>query len=199
LRTAWSAAVVRYWGQARGSSPVQVRTDLSTLADRELLVLGPDIEQITFHELQHSYLLLQVDDLALLHADLLAAYQALLPAAGTGWWRLPDGEPYIWDHLLHHLYGAGDRAGAISTVTDLAYLAKRIALVGPPAVESDLAEASAVHLDDPRIGWLRRWLARHTQLFEGLDDPADVAATLAGRLTDPPAGIDLHRLDPLLH
>ena len=51
------AAVARYWGQLRGSSPGQVHTDLRTLADRELLIL--DRDEIAFHDLQHSYLLLQ--------------------------------------------------------------------------------------------------------------------------------------------
>ena len=189
------AAVARYWGQLRGRSPGQVHTDLRALADRGLLIV--DRDEIAFHDLQHSYLLLQVDHLALLHADVLAGYRGLLPA-GTGWWRLPAGELYIWDHLLHHLHGAGDRTEAASTVTDLAYLAKRIALAGPHAAETDLAEASAVLPDDPRIGWLRRWLAQHGHLFAGLADPADVAVTLAGWLVGPPAGIDRYRLDPLL-
>ena len=186
------AAVARYWGQLRGSSPGPVHTDLQMLADRELLIL--DRDEIAFHDLQHSYLLLQADNLALLHADLLAGYQALLPAAGTGWWRLPADEPYIWDHLLHHLHGAGDRAGAASTLTDLAYLARRIALAGPHAAETELTQASVVLPDDPRIGWLRRWLAQHAHLFAGLADLADVAVTLAGWLAPacrdrpPPAG-----------
>ena len=190
------AAVSRYWGRLRGVPPGQVRAELQMLADRELLTL--DRDEIAFHDLQHSYLLLQADDLALLHDGLLAGYRALLAPAGTGWWQLPAGEPYIWDHLLYHLLGAGDRSGAASTVTDLAYLAKRIALAGPHAAETDLAQAAAVHLDDPRIGWLRRWLARHAHLLAGLADPADVAVTLAGWLASPPAGIDRHRLDPLL-
>ena len=190
------AAVSRYWGRLRGVPPGQVRAELQMLADRELLIL--DRDEIAFHDLQHSYLLLQADDLALLHAGLLAGYRALLAPAGTGWWRLPAGEPYIWDHLLYHLLGAGDRSGAASTVTDLAYLARRIALAGPHAAETDLAQAAAVHLGDPRIGWLRRWLARHAHVLAGLADPADVAVTLAGWLASPPAGIDRHRLDPLL-
>ena len=65
---------------ARQSRPAQVRADLQTLADRELLIL--DRDEIAFHDLQHSYLLLQADDLALLHDDLLAGYQALLAPAG---------------------------------------------------------------------------------------------------------------------
>jgi hypothetical protein len=166
------------------------------LADRELLTL--DRDEIAFHDLQHSYLLLQADNLALLHDGLLAGYRELLPAVGTGWWRLPTSEPYIWDHLLYHLLGAGDRSGAASTVTNPAYLAKRIALAGPHAAETDLDQAAAVHLDDPRIGWLQRWLARHAHVLAGLTDPADVAVTLVGWLASPPAGIDRHRLDPLL-
>ena len=166
------------------------------LADRELLVL--DRDEIAFHDLQHSYLLLQVDDLALLHDGVLAGYRALLAPGGAGWWGLPAGEPYIWDHLLYHLLGAGDRSGAASTVTDLAFLTRRIALAGPHAAETDLAQAAAMHLGDPRIGWLRRWLARHAHVLAGLADPADVAVTLAGWLASSPAGIDCHRLDPLL-
>ena len=190
------AAVARYWGQLRGSSPRQVHADLLALADRRLLILNRD--EITFHDLHHSYLLLQADNMTLLHADLLAGYRGLLPAAGTGWWRLPVGEPYIWDHLLYHLRGAGDRSGTANTVTDLAYLAVRIALAGSHDTESDLAQAAAVLPDDPRIAWLRRWLAQHAHLFAGLADLAEVAATLAGWLVGPPAGIDRHRLDPLL-
>jgi hypothetical protein len=190
------AAVSRYWGRLRGASPGQVRAELGTLADRELLTL--DRDQIALHDLHHSYLLLQAVDLALLHDGLLASYRALLPPAGTGWWQLPASEPYIWDHLLYHLLGAGDRSGATGTVTDLAYLAKRIALAGPHAAETDLAQAAAVHLDDPRIGRLQRWLARHAHVLAGLADPADVAVTLAGWLASPPAGLDRHRLDPLL-
>ena len=190
------AAVSRYWGRLRGISPRQVHAELRMLADRELLTL--DRDAIGFHDLQHSYLLLRADDLALLHDGLLAGYRALLAPADAGWWQLPVGEPYIWDHLLYHLLGAGYRSGVASTVTDLAFLAKRIALAGPHAAETDLAQAAGAHLSDPRIGWLQGWLARHAHVLAGMAEPADVAVTLAGWLASPPAGIDRHRLDPLL-
>ena len=77
------AAVSRYWGRLRGVPPGQVRAELQMLADRELLVL--DRDEIAFHDLQHSYLLLQADDLALLHDGLLAGYR-VLPARPA-----PDG------------------------------------------------------------------------------------------------------------
>ena len=35
-------------------------------------------------------------------------------------------------------------------------------------------------------------------VLAGLADPADVAMTVAGWLASPPAGLDRHRLDPLL-
>ena len=190
------AAVCRYWEHAYGRSTAQVYADLRVLADRELLDLGQ--EEIGFHDLQHSYLLLQADTLALLHAGLLASYQAVLPSPADGWWWLPSGEPYIWDHLLYHLLGAGDRIGAARVVTDLAYLAMRIALAGPHAAETDLAQASAVHLDEPLTDWLRRWLAQHAHLLTGLADPAQVAVTVAGWLGSPPAGINRRQLEPLL-
>ena len=76
------AAVSRYWGQLRGVPAGQVRAELGMLADRELLVL--DRDEVAFHDLQHSYLLLQADDLALLHDGLLAGYRALLARLGPG-------------------------------------------------------------------------------------------------------------------
>jgi WD domain, G-beta repeat len=83
-------------------------------------------------------------------------------------------------------------------VTDLAFLAKRVALAGRHAAETDLAQAADAHLGDPRIGWLQGWLARHAHVLAGLADPADVAVTLAGWLASPPAGIGGHGLDRLL-
>lgn len=29
------------------------------------------------------------------------------------WWRLPVGEPYIWDYVVQHLCGAGERRVAL--------------------------------------------------------------------------------------
>ena len=99
------AAVVRYWGQLRGRTPDGTRKDLRRLHDRGLLIL--DGEQISFHDLQHDYLLLRAEDLTGLHERLLDAYRAVLPGGQDRWFDLPPDEPYIWDHLLHHLRGAG--------------------------------------------------------------------------------------------
>ena len=184
------AAVARYWRQLRDAPPEQTRAELQMLAGRELLTL--DADEIAFHDLQHDYLLLRVDDLSLRHADLLAIYRALLPPDGSGeWWQLPRDEPYIWDHLIHHLSGAGNGAEIVATVTDLAYLTMRIALGGQHAAEDDLALA-LTHCSyqlpgDDRL--LRPLLSRIRQsidLLERCDSRESFCPTLAGRLQDAP-------------
>jgi WD domain, G-beta repeat len=201
------AAAARYWGRLRGSSPEQAERDLARLARARLLLLAEGGEggegTVSFHDLQHDYLLLHTADLPVLHADLLAAYQQLLPDKADGWWQLPPGEPYIWDHLAHHLRGAGDRAGLLATVTDPAYLLARIAQGGPWAAEADLARAAATAPADQRIDWLRGWIARHTHLLTGPATATDLAPTalawqIAGPQTAPVPGLDAARMLPLL-
>ncbi|MGH3569417.1 MAG: WD40 repeat domain-containing protein [Pseudonocardia sp.] len=105
--------------------------------------------------------------LAHLHTELLAAYRALLPDNGPeDWWRLPVEEPYIWDHLVEHLRGAGAYPALAATVTDPCYLTQRIILgSGPHAAETDLAHAATALPADPVIGWWRAWIARHAHLL----------------------------------
>jgi WD40 repeat protein len=190
------AAVARYWQQLYGITPRQTLAGLQTLANMSLLVL--DSDEIALHDLQHDFLLLHVDDLSLRHADLLTAYQQLLPPISDGWWQLPLAEPYIADHLLYHLAEAGFRDVLVATATDLLYLTARLARSGPRAVETDLRTASRLTPNNAQISWLCRWLARNGHLFTGFDDPADLAPTLASSLADVPAGIDQERLRSLL-
>jgi WD40 repeat protein len=190
-------AVTRFWMRRRGITAEAVRADLAILAEAELLRLTDD--QITFHDLQHDYLVLQADDLAVLHTDLLAVYRQLLPERGRGgWWQLPSDEPYIGDHLVYHLGLARDRAGVQATVTDVAYLAGRIAYRGTHAAEADLISAAEIIGDDARIGWLRHWLARHGHLFTRLVPVGDVAAAMRCWLRNAAPGIEVEWLDPLL-
>jgi len=90
------------------SSTSGARTQLKQLAARELLTFSSDA--IAFHDLQRAFLLLRAGDVRLLHADLLATYRA--PRGSDEWAELPPDEPYIWEHLLYHLRGAGDGAQA---------------------------------------------------------------------------------------
>jgi len=205
------AAITRYWAHTRGRSIEGVRGDLRDLAAASVLSLdeGADGAAVVgFHDLQHDYLLLHAPNLAELHTGLLTAYRALLLDQGRdGWWQLPAGEPYIWDHLIAHLRGAGEHPIVASTVTDPAYLVRRIDLSGPHAAEADLTRAAAVLPTHERISWWRDWLGRHAHLLTRADRVADtdstvgVAPTMLAWLTAagaPPAGVDVDRLRPLL-
>ena len=133
------------------------------------------------------------------------------------WWRLPAQEPYIWDHLIEHLRGAGNRRELAATVTDPAYLAHRIAAGGPHAAEADLARAAAVLPEHPLITWWQSWISRHahhlapdeTTHDHRTNDSDDTAATSRGLAVAPtllawlraddarPPQIDLTRLETL--
>ena len=89
-----------------------------------------------------------------------------------GWWRLPPGEPYIGEHLAGHLRGAGLHEELRATVTDPAYLARRVDAAGVYAAEADLAQAAAVWPADGAVAWWRGWLTRHAHLLAPAGGPS---------------------------
>ena len=213
----------RYWAHTR--NPTGTRSRADTALDLQRLaaagVLQHQDGHIGFHDLQYDYLLLHAPAPGELHAALVAAYRALLPdtspagarvdgAGGSGWWRLPPGEPYIADHLAAHLRGAGWYAELRATVTDPAYLARRVDAGGVYAAEADLAQAAEVYPGDGAVAWWRGWLARHAHLLgparaggAGGGDArgvGGVAATFATWLRADTTGREHHvepdRLDP---
>jgi WD40 repeat protein len=201
------AAITRYWAHTRTRSAEDTARDLDALAAAN--VLRVDGDAVAFHDLQHDYLLLHAPRLALLHAGLLDAYRALLPTDGRDqWWRLPVEEPYLWDHLVAHLRGAGERRELAATVTAPAYLAQRIAMDGPHAAEADLSRATLTLPTHHLIAWWRGWIGRHAHLLTH-DDRIDsnsghgdtVAPTMRAWLAADqslPEGVDPDRLAPLL-
>jgi hypothetical protein len=196
------AAVGRLWSHLYGSSREQTRARLDRLAALNLLSAHPD--GIAFHDLQREFLLLKTGDLRARHVELLTAYRRLLPAGG-GWADLPVDEPYIWDHVLFHLRGAGDGAGIRALACDLAWTVMRCFTSGTYAAETDLRLAASLYPEDPGIGWLLRLLAQSSHLLApasqpdaGTPAPADLAVALASRLRDAPAPLDAHALSSLL-
>ena len=181
------AALERYWRYLFDSSPGEVRATSWSSSPSASCSLRRTT-QLAFHDLQRDFLLLHVDDLAVLHADLLAAYRALLPDDRPAGRQLPPSEPYIWEHLLYHLRGAGRRRGdRRRRSATCAYLAVRSFRSGPYAAETDLRQAAELHPDHPAIAWLLRLFAQSGHLFAGHARLGDLAATLASRTQHAPA------------
>ena len=189
------AAVSRLWSHLSGTSAQDTGARLEKLAGRSLLTVQDD--GVRFHDLQREFLLLHIEELTLAHADLLAAYRALLPP-GASWARLPLDEPYIWDNLVYHLRAAGDGAAIRAVVCDLAWIAMRSFRGGPYPAETDLRLAVRLYPEHAGIGWLLRLLTQWGHLFTQHATVEDLAATLASRVHDAPDPIDAEKLRALL-
>ena len=189
-------AVGRVWSHLFDSSEQDTRSRLDRLGARRLLTFERDA--VRFHDLQREFLLLNTEQLALMHADLLSAYRTLLPTADSSWAELPSDEPYIWEHLIYHLRGAGDGPAIVALVTDLAYLALRCWHNGPYAAESDLRQAAELYPDREAIGWLLRFFTQWGHLLAAVPTIGDLAATLASRTQQAPPTINSVTLRPLL-
>jgi hypothetical protein len=180
------AAVARLWSHLAAGSAEETAARLDELAARSLLTVHG--HGVSFHDLQREFLLLHTENLPLGHADLLAAYRALLPPGGS-WAQLSPDEPYIWDHLVFHLRGAGDGAAVQAMACDLGWVAARSFQGGPYAAESDLQQAAALFPDHAGIGWLLRMLAQWGHLLTEHPRVGDLAVTLASRTREaPPVG-----------
>jgi WD40 repeat protein len=189
-------AIARFWSQLWGMTLEETRMQLEELAARELLSL--DDEMIAIHDLQHDFLLLRVNDLSVLHADLLGAYRTLLPSPSSPWRHLPRREPYIWEHLLHHLHGAGYAAEIRRTASDLGYLAVRAFRSGPHGADSDLRQAADIFPDSSVLRWLLCLFTQWGHLLVEHGALAGLAATLATRIQGAPAALDVATLESLL-
>ena len=190
-------AVQRLWSHLYDSTPDETRERLRLLAARRLLSF--DDEAISFHDLQRAFIRIQVDDLSLQHAGLLAAYRALLPSPSGSWAQLPPEEPYIWEHLVYHLRGAGDNHSVTTLVCDLAYLARRCFHAGSEAAALDLRQAAELFPDNFSIDWLLRLFTQWGHLFAEQSTISDLGATII-RFTrdDAPRGVDTRALDRML-
>ena len=140
-----------------------------------------------FHDLQREFLLLQAEDLALLHADLLAAYRALLPAKDSSWAQLPEDEPYIREHLST-TSAAPATAPPSSRLSPISPTSPSGAFAsGPYAAESDLRQAAdAVPRHRGRLAGCAS-SPNGATLFADQPTVGDLAATLWSRTADAPA------------
>jgi WD40 repeat protein len=92
-------AICTLWGHTGRIEPDVSRDLLRRLHRRALLTLHEDGSGISFHDLQHDFLRLNIPSLVKGHAALVDAYRA---GAVFGWASGPD-DGYFFQHLPRHL------------------------------------------------------------------------------------------------
>jgi hypothetical protein len=147
-----------YWRTTGGLSASAVERLCLDLADLSLLEEyqpGPD-GHLSVHDVLLGYLRRRVGNsrLTVLHRALLDGYRQTLPkpdasaGARTAWWAMGDDEPYVWNHLAHHLKEAGKDGGyeaeeLEALVCDLRWVVAKLQHLGPPAMDADLTLAGS--------------------------------------------------------
>jgi WD40 repeat protein len=126
-------AICTLWRHTGRMEPDVSRDLLRRLHRRALLTLHEDGSGISFHDLQHDFLRLNIPSLVKGHAKLVEAYRAVVPA---GWASGPD-DGYFFQHLPQHLT-ASDRLDELKALLcDYRCLAAKLGATNIASVLSD--------------------------------------------------------------
>jgi WD40 repeat protein len=201
------ATLERYWAATGGLDAHGVERLCRHLAALHLVQdYRLDPPRLRLHDVVRDYLRRRAGDaLPGMHRALVDAHRRTLPTEGgrTCWWKLPGGEPYLWDHLAGHLYAAsgGEQDELAALVCDLRWVEARLRRFGPAATAADLTLA-----DTPTAARLRQVIRQSAHLLAPLEPAHALGATLLSRLDGTPgldavthpyrAGLALPRLAP---
>ncbi len=157
--------------------PLDVEEFASRLFDLSLL-RNFDLRSgtIRLHDVIRAYLLKKGEShLAKWHRRLLDACR---PASGR-WPDLPRDESYLWNHLVHHLIGAGQSGHCRSLLLDFQYLRSKLTATDVNALLADYAvfaeKETELRLVRDALQLSAHVLARH---------PNELSGQLLGRLLD---------------
>jgi WD40 repeat protein len=145
---------------------------LLRLHRRALLLHSEDGKRISFHDLQHDFLRLNVTSLAKAQAALIDAYRAV---AAAGWARGPD-DGYFFQHLLQHLAAADLRDDLKALLCNHDWLGVKLRATDVAGVlaDYDLAEK------EPDFSLIQH--AIRLSIPALLRDPVHLPSQLLGRL-----------------
>jgi WD40 repeat protein len=179
--TAAPAAMLHAWWTHEGMDELDVIEVLDDLVDRSLLRVD-EHHAYTLHDVQRDFLVMRTEDVRPLHSRWLAAFAPRKPDG----WAAAEDDGYLFDHLGHHLRGAGREDEWRRLLVSFSWLERKTRVRGFPAVLLDLAAYST----DSAIGSLHRACRRAAHILT--NDPAQLAAQLLARMDATPA------LEPLL-
>jgi WD40 repeat protein len=121
------------WHHTGGMEAPDARELLRRLHRRALLIRSNDGRRISFHDLQHDFLRLNIPSLVKGHAALVDAYRAVLP---LGWASGPD-DAYFFQHLLQHLIGVDRLDEVKALLCDYDWLTAKLGATNVTAVLAD--------------------------------------------------------------
>jgi len=125
--------VCTLWRHTGRMEPDVSRDLLRRLHRRALLTLHEDSSGISFHDLQHDFLRLNIPSLVKGHTALVDAYRAIAP---PGWARAPD-DGYFFQYLPQHL-AAADRLDELrALLSDYDWLAVKLRATNITALLAD--------------------------------------------------------------
>jgi len=127
------AAICTLWRHTGGMSPDASRDLLHRLHRKALLTLHDDGSGISFHDLQHDFLRLNIASLVDAHTALVDAYQA---GALPGWANGPD-DGYFFQHLPRHLFAADRFDELRALLCDYDWLSAKLRSTGIIGVLAD--------------------------------------------------------------
>lgn len=172
------------WSATGGLTRARVGSLCAEFADASLIgSLSFSAGTFRIHDVLRAYLQhrLGAEKTKALHAMLLSTVQAEL--GGTTeteprpWWKLPQSQGYLADHVVRHLHEAGLDDELRDLLYDLRWAEWRIREHGAAAIVTDLA-----FLDDPAANALSRVIQQSVHLLADVDPPASLGAVLASRL-----------------
>lgn len=173
------ATLEKFWAMTGGLNEFKTE-ELCSLLHRFSLLWSYDANRrhIRLHDVVRKFLIeRQPDKLPSIHAQLLDAHDPT-----HRWSEMPADEPYLWDHIAHHLTGAGRGEELVSTVKDWRYLVAKTLIRKSLAVESDLLTAEKIAISDDEFRSLRRNFVNSGHLLNRCETWDDIAVTLFSRL-----------------
>ena len=169
----------KLWAKTGGFDEFDTE-DLCSRLNSFSLLWSYDAERrrIRVHDVVRKFLIeQQADRLPSIHAQLLDAHR---PA--DSWSEMPAEEPYLWDHLAHHLVEAKQGDELLATVKDWRYLVAKTQIRTSLAVEADLLNAEKIAANDDALRLLRRNFVNSGHLLNRGETRDDIKATLFSRL-----------------
>lgn len=173
------ATLEKLWSMTGGLDEFETE-ELCSLLNRFSLLLSHDANRrrIRLHDVMRKFLIdQQTGRLPSIHAQLLDSHY---PA--HRWSDMPAEEPYLWDHLAHHLVGANRVDELVANVKDWRYLVAKTHIRTSLAVEADLLIAEKWAIEDASLPLLRRNVVNSGHLLNRCEKRDDIAITLFSRL-----------------